>query len=62
FVPIGFINMIGTAIWVAFFPHGSQIMAFVMFALGIAIVVAFGWRVVHFTRRARMELYFRPTI
>jgi NADH-quinone oxidoreductase subunit H len=62
FVPLGFINLIGTAIWVAFFPHGSRFMALVMFALGISIVVVFGWRVVYFTRRARMELYFRPTI
>jgi NADH-quinone oxidoreductase subunit H len=62
FVPLGFLNMIGTAIWVAFFPHGSQLMAMVMFALGVAIVAAFGWRVAYFTRRARMELYFHPTI
>jgi NADH-quinone oxidoreductase subunit H len=62
FVPLGFIDMIGTAIWVAFFPRGSRLMALVMFALGIAMVAAFGWRVAHFTRRARMELYFHPTI
>jgi len=62
FVPLGFINMIGTAIWVAFFPDGSRPMAMAMFALGIAIVGAFGWRVAYFTRRARMELYFHPTI
>jgi NADH-quinone oxidoreductase subunit H len=62
FVPFGFIDMIGTAIWVAFFPHGSRLMAFVMFALGVAIVAAFAWRVAYFTRRARMELYFHPTI
>jgi NADH-quinone oxidoreductase subunit H len=62
FVPLGFINMIGTAIWVAFFPRGSRPMTMVMLAIGIAIIVAFGWRVAHFTRRARMELYFHPTI
>jgi NADH-quinone oxidoreductase subunit H len=62
FVPIGFINMIGTAIWVAFFPHGSRPMEMVMFALAIAMAAAFGWRVAYFTRRARMELYFHPTI
>src|SRR5215471_6475777 len=62
FVPIGFINMIGTAIWVAFFPHGSRPMEITMFALAVAIVAAFGWRVAYFTRRARMELYFHPTI
>jgi NADH-quinone oxidoreductase subunit H len=62
FVPIGFINMIGTAVWVAFFPRGSRLMELVMFALGIAIVAGFVWRVVYFTRRAGMELYFHPTI
>jgi NADH-quinone oxidoreductase subunit H len=62
FVPLGFINMIGTAIWVAFFPRGSRPMTMVMLAIGIAIIAAFGWRVAHFTRRARMELYFHPTI
>jgi NADH-quinone oxidoreductase subunit H len=62
FVPIGFINMVGTAIWVAFFPHGSRAMEMVMFALAVAIVAAFGWRVAYFTRRARMELYLHPTI
>lgn len=62
FVPLGFINMIGTAVWVAFFPRGSRPMEMVMLAIGIAIVAAFAWRVVHFTRRARMELYFHPTI
>src|SRR5229473_1270337 len=62
FVPLGFIDMIGTAIWVAFLPHGSRLMELVMFALAIAIAAAFGWRVAYFTRRARMELYFHPTI
>ena len=62
FVPVGFINMIGTAIWVAFFPHGSRPMEVTMFAIAIAIVAAFVWRVAYFTRRARMELYFHPTI
>src|SRR5579885_4248 len=61
FVPIGFINMIGTAIWVAFFPHGSRLMEMAMFALALAIVAAFAWRVAYFTRRSRMELYFHPT-
>ena len=62
FVPLGFIDMIGTAIWVAFFPQGSRLTELTMFALGIAIVAVFGWRVAYFTRRARMELYFHPTI
>jgi NADH-quinone oxidoreductase subunit H len=62
FVPISFIDMIGTAIWVAFFPEGNIIAQWVMLALGVALAVLFISRVVTFTRRARMELYFHPTI
>lgn len=62
FVPVAFINMIGTAIWVAFFPRGSRPMEIAMFAIAITIAAAFVWRVAYFTRRARMELYFHPTI
>jgi NADH-quinone oxidoreductase subunit H len=62
FVPIAFIDMIGTAAWVAFFPHGSRTMEMAMFAFGVAIVAVFGWRVAYFSRRSQMELYFRPTI
>ena len=62
FVPLGFINMVGAAVWVAIFPYGSRLTAMVMFALGVAIVAAFALRVAYFTRRAGMELYFRPTI
>jgi NADH-quinone oxidoreductase subunit H len=61
-VPLGFIDMIGTAVWVAFFPHGSPLTEMIMFAFGVAIVAVFSWRVAYFTRRARMELYFHPTI
>src|SRR3984893_2090366 len=62
FVPVGFIDMIGTAIWVAFFPDGNRLMELAMFALGIAEVAAFAWRVAYFTRRAKMEVYLHPTI
>ena len=62
FVPIAFIDLLGTAAWVALFPNGSAIAQWVMLALGIAILAAFVTRVVTFTRRAGMELYFRPTI
>src|SRR5207237_7002645 len=51
FVPLAFLNMIGTAAWLAFFPHGSRLMEMAMFALGVAIVTVFGLRVAHFTRR-----------
>lgn len=62
FVPISFIDLIGTAVWVAIWPEGNPIAAWIMFAGGVAVVALFVWRVAHFARRSRMELYFHPTI
>jgi NADH-quinone oxidoreductase subunit H len=62
FVPISFIDLIGTAVWVAIFPDGEAVAQWIMIAFGAAVAVLFVWRVVHFTRQSRMELYFHPTI
>jgi NADH-quinone oxidoreductase subunit H len=62
FVPISFIDLIGTAVWVALFPEGNVIAQWTMFALGMAILLAFAARVATFTRRSGMELYLHPTI
>ena len=48
FVPIAFINMIGTAVWVAIWPDGNPIAGYVMFALGVAIAVLFIQRVMYY--------------
>jgi NADH-quinone oxidoreductase subunit H len=62
FVPIAFINMIGTAVWVAIWPDGNPAAQWVMLGFGVAIAALFIWRVIHFARRSQMELYFHPTI
>jgi NADH-quinone oxidoreductase subunit H len=62
FVPISFVNMIGTAIWVAIWPAGNWVAGYIMFAIGIVLAVIFIRRVMYYLRRSRMELYFRPTI
>jgi len=62
FVPISFANVIGTAVWVAIWPDGNPISGYIMFALGLGVLVLFLSRVVHYARRSKMELYFRPTI
>jgi NADH-quinone oxidoreductase subunit H len=62
FVPISFIDLIGTAIWVAIWPDGNPIAAWLMVTLALGVAALFIWRVVYFTRRSRMELYFHPTI
>ncbi len=61
-VPISFVDLIGSAVWVAIFPGGNLIAQWIMLAFGVAISELFITRVVTFTRRARMELYFHPTI
>jgi NADH-quinone oxidoreductase subunit H len=62
FVPIAFINMIGTAVWVAIWPDGNPVAGYVMFALGVAIAVLFIRRVMYYLKRSRMEMYLHPTI
>jgi NADH-quinone oxidoreductase subunit H len=62
FVPIAFINMIGTAVWVAIWPDGNPVVGYVMFALGVAIAVLFIQRVMYYLKRSRMEMYLHPTI
>src|SRR5271156_3910166 len=62
FVPIAFINMIGTAVWVAIWPEGNPVAGYVMFALGVAITVLFMRRVMYYLKRSRMEMYLHPTI
>src|SRR5208337_3561114 len=37
FVPISFVNMIGTAVWVAIWPDGNAAMGYIMFAGAIVI-------------------------
>lgn len=61
-VPIGFINIIGTAIWMAIWPQGNTIVRYLMVALTIGILVQFFRRVLFHLRRARPELYFNPAI
>jgi NADH-quinone oxidoreductase subunit H len=61
-VPIAFINMIGTAVWVAVWPNGNAAASWIMLGLGVAAALFFVSRVVHYTRQSRMELYFNPTI
>jgi NADH-quinone oxidoreductase subunit H len=62
FVPISFLCIIGTAVWVVVFPDGAPIVPWVLFALALLILGVFIQRVSHYARRSRMELYFKPTI
>src|SRR5260221_6940968 len=62
FVPISFVNMIGTAVWVAIWPDGNAFMGYIMLAGAIVVAVIFIQRVIFYLRRSRMEMYFNPTI
>lgn len=61
-VPIGFVNLIGTAVWMVVWPEGNRLVQYLLFGLAVAIVVLFLRRVLFHLRRARPELYFSPAI
>jgi NADH-quinone oxidoreductase subunit H len=62
FVPLSFLNMIGTAVWVAIWPNGIPVAGDIMALLGFALVAMFVMRVVYYLRRSRMEIYVSPII
>jgi NADH-quinone oxidoreductase subunit H len=62
FVPISFVDMIGTAIWVAIWPYGNPVAGWMLFALGVVGLVLFTRRVIYYFRQSKMELYLNPTI
>ncbi len=61
-VPLGFINIVGTAVIMVIWPHGSSWLRYLMCLVFVMIVVQFFRRVVFHIRRARPELYFNPAI
>lgn len=62
FVPIAFLNMIGTAVWVAIWPEGNPVAGWVMLGLGVILAAVFLSRVIYYLRRSKMELYYSPVI
>lgn len=61
-VPIGFINLIGTAVWMVIWPHGNRVVQYFLFVVTLAILVQFFRRVLFHIRRARPEMYYSPAI
>src|SRR5215470_12863046 len=62
-VPIAFVNLLGTAVLMVAFPAGVPAVRLALFALGLAGLAVFGWRVIYHLRRAgltRAELSFNP--
>ncbi len=61
FVPIAFVDLLGTAGWVALWPDGNPIASWLLLACAAAGIVLFVRRVAIYARRSRMELRLRPT-
>jgi NADH-quinone oxidoreductase subunit H len=62
FVPISFVDMIGTAVWVAIWPDGNPVAGYIMASLAFVLVAVFLQRVVYYLRRSKMEIYVSPVI
>ena len=61
-VPISFVNLIGTAVWMVIWPEGNQLVPYLMIVGTLAFIVIFFRRVLYHLRRAKPELYFNPAI
>jgi NADH-quinone oxidoreductase subunit H len=62
-VPLSFVNLFGTAVWMVAFPHGTPTVPIVLCVVAVALLLAFVWRVGYHLRRAQMprvELSFNP--
>ena len=61
-VPIGFLNLVGTAVWMVIWPQGNRGVQYGMVLLTALILGQFFRRVRFHLRRARPELYYSPVI
>ncbi len=61
-VPLSFICLLGTAIWMLFWPQGNQIISVLLFLFSVGILGLFIWRVKFQLRQSRAELYLKPFI
>ncbi|MEA2627186.1 MAG: NADH-quinone oxidoreductase subunit [Candidatus Binatota bacterium] len=61
-VPIAFVNLLGVATWMVFFPDDTVIPRWALFGLACGIFLLFVRRVIFHIRRARMPLGFKPVL
>jgi NADH-quinone oxidoreductase subunit H len=61
-VPLAFMCLLGTAVWMLIWPRGNQIISMVLFLFGMGILVLFARRVRFQLRHAKSELYLNPFI
>ncbi|MGH7835896.1 MAG: NADH-quinone oxidoreductase subunit NuoH [Candidatus Binatia bacterium] len=61
-VPLSFLCLLGTAIWMVIWPQGNSALSIAMFGVGLLILVFFFIRVSYQIRHAHPELYLKPHI
>jgi NADH-quinone oxidoreductase subunit H len=61
-VPISFVDLIGSAVWVAIWPHGNPVSGYIMLGIGILVMILFIQRVIYYFRKSRMEMYLSPVV
>lgn len=61
-VPIGFVCVIGTAIWMMLFPQGAPMMRYLLTALAAVISVYYFYRVLWQIRVSRAEVQLNPFV
>ncbi len=59
-VPMGFVNFLGTAVWVALWPNGNRPVWYLMTAAGFALLGYFVYRVRFHLRRSGAQLLLSP--
>ena len=59
-VPISFVNMVGTAVWMAIWPDGNSVAPWVMLALFLAVLAVFLSRVIHYFKTLTDGVVFKP--
>ena len=63
-VPISFVNVLGTAVWMVIWPQGTRVVQYALLLLGTGIILYFLSRVAYHLRRARVrergQLYLSP--
>jgi NADH-quinone oxidoreductase subunit H len=62
-VPVAFVNLLGTAVWMVVWPQGTPGVTTALCLVAVGLVAAFAWRVNYHLRRAQLafgELSFNP--
>lgn len=61
-VPLSFLCLFGTAVWMLIWPQGNTVANVIMFVFGVLILGLFFSRVSYQIRHTRPELYLKPYI